>query len=130
MKKKVLFPILLLLVLVAGCEKQDLNPEYPFTIIVKTYEDSVRVNNIFVEVTTTLTDDNVKVDMEGITDINGEASFTYDQDAVLFVRATRGRDPFTWIGCNFVRLEPNTRVRQTVYIRRWNPQLTGCLDEN
>lgn len=112
----------------AGCEKQDLNPDYPFTIIVKTFEDSVRVNNIFVEITATIPDNTVE--MEGVTNIDGEVSFSHDQDAVFFVRATRGRDPITWIGCNFVRLEPNTNVRQTVYIRRWNPELTGCLDEN
>lgn len=128
MKKAPKFILALMVLLsITNCEKDDLNPEYPFTIVVKTMKDSVRATNVFVEILTTLPDN--KIDMIGATDQNGEVSFSYDRDAVLQIRATRGRNPITWIGCNFVRLEPNKRVFQTVYVKEFDPKLSGCLED-
>lgn len=115
------------LLLFVQCEKTDLNPDFPFTIVVKTLTDSTRAANAFVEVTTTIPGNEIKI--IGSTDVNGEVSFEFDRDAVFLVRASRGKDPITWIGCNFVRLEPNKRVTQTVYMQPFDPKLEGCLED-
>lgn len=122
-----LIAALLVVFTITNCDKDDLNPDFPFTIVVKTLEDSTRATNVFVEILTTLPDN--QIDIEGVTDENGEVDFSFDRDAVLQVRATRGKNPISWIGCNFVRLEPNKRVVQTVFIKEFDPKLSGCLED-
>ncbi|WP_417590612.1 hypothetical protein [Owenweeksia hongkongensis] len=124
--KKIFFPLIILsLALIFSCKKEDLDPEYPFTIVVKTYDDSISVANVNVEVFTPVQGNTV--DMLGVTDQNGKVSFTYDQDAVLLVRATRGANPFAYMGCADIRLEPNERVTKTVYLEVYDPNVPGCV---
>ncbi|WP_417609856.1 hypothetical protein [Owenweeksia hongkongensis] len=124
--KKIFFPLIILsLALIFSCKKEDLDPEYPFTIMVKTYDDSISVANVNVEVFTPVQGNTV--DMLGVTDQNGKVSFTYDQDAVLLVRATRGANPFAYMGCADIRLEPNERVTKTVYLEVYDPNVPGCV---
>ena len=124
--KKILFTILgLSAVFLFSCKKEDLNPDYPFTIVVKTYNDSVPVNNVKVEVFTPV--QNNTVEMVGWTNQEGKVSFDYDLEAVLLVRALRGENPYTYMGCTDVRLEPNKTVVQNVYIQPYDPNVPGCV---
>lgn len=108
-----------------SCKKIDQNPEYPFTIVVKTVDDSTTVQNVFVEVgvPSQINDD---LAFQGFTDQDGKISFKYDNDAVFRVRVTRGFNPITYIGCSFVRLEANETVVQNVYMEPYDPQSPGC----
>lgn len=120
---------LLSMILVAGflsisCEKEDPNPEYPFTIHVKTYSDSISVNNVYVRVFAPVPGNSVI--FEGVTNELGKVRFKYDQEAVFIVRATRGEDPPSYIGCNTIRLQPNEEVTQSVYIVPYDPEVEGC----
>lgn len=124
--KKITLPLLTItMAFLFSCNKEDLNPEYPFTVVVKTYDDSVAVNNVAVEVFTPV-QGNV-VEMLGYTDENGRVSFKYDEDAVLLVRATRGANPFSYMGCADVRLEPNETVVKHVYLEVYDPNVPGCV---
>lgn len=125
--KKTLFTILALsAVLLFSCKKEEeLHPEFPFTVVVKTYDDSVAVSNVKVEVFTPI-QGNI-VEMVGFTDSYGEVKFDYDLEAVLLVRATRGENPIRYIGCADVRLEPNKDVVQNVYIEVYDPNVPGCV---
>ncbi len=114
-----------------SCEKIDQNPEYDFTIVVKTLADSSRIQNALVEVyvPSTVSD----LEFTGSTNDRGEITFEYDRDAVFQVRASRGRNisnngvvTYSYIGCTFVRLEPNDEVFQTVYIEPYDPEAPGC----
>ena len=128
MKSKYLFITALLsvaLIIASSCKKIDQNPEYPFTISVKTADDTTTVQNVFVEVGVP-SQINSELAFEGFTDANGQISFTYHSDAVFRVRATRGVNPITYIGCTYVRLEPNKNVNKTVYLERYDPQSPGC----
>lgn len=108
-----------------SCEKIDQNPEYPFVITVKTVDDSTLVQNAYVEVGVPSQVNN-ELTFIGFTNANGVVSFEYDNDAVFRVRASRGSNPITYIGCTYVRLEPNTTVNRTVYIEPWDVQSPGC----
>ncbi len=125
MMKKALLPILFA-GLLFSCETEDLTPDYPFTITVKTLQDSVRVPNTKVEVLAPSNSGAFHEFFEGWTDQHGEVSFEYDKNAVFTVRATRGNTPITYIGCADVRLEPNKRVYKTVYIQPFDPDAKGC----
>lgn len=117
--------LVFLFVFTFSCEKDDLNPEYPFTITVKTLADSTLAGNTLV--VAYAPGDNNTTFLEGYTDEQGVVSFEYDKAAILEIRATRGESPdFTWIGCTDVRLEANTEVSKTVYIRPYNPSVIGC----
>lgn len=108
-----------------SCEKEDLNPEYPFTIVVKTFEDSVRVSNAMVEILAPV--QGSKVYFQGYTNENGGVSFKYDKDAIFLIRATRGsRNDPSYIGCAEVRLAPNETVVKTVYLQKVDPEIPGC----
>lgn len=127
MKKYLIVGLLFVcgIIILGSCAKdEDLSPQYPFTIVVKTLDDSTRVQNIFVEVFAPV--NRSKVVFEGFSDERGEIGFKYSQDAVFLVRATRGSNPYTYIGCTFVRLSENSNVYQTVYIRPYNAEVEGC----
>ncbi|MDZ7845614.1 MAG: hypothetical protein U5L96_01890 [Owenweeksia sp.] len=87
--KKILLSIsvLLSMLLLFSCNKENQDPDYPFTVVVKTLEDSIRVNNIYVEVEAPVRGSIPH--FEGYTNEKGEVSFTYDQNAILLIRATR-----------------------------------------
>ena len=125
--KKTLFALLGLSALILfSCNKEDeLHPEFPFTVVVKTLDDSVAVNNVKVEVFTPV--QNNSVEMVGYTDAYGRVSFEYDLEAVLLVQATRGENPISYIGCADVRLEPNKEVVQNIYLEVYDPNVPGCV---
>lgn len=125
MMKKALIASLFIGLLVS-CGKEDVDPDYPFTIVVKTLQDSIRVPNIQVEVLAPSNTGAFKEFFEGWTDDYGEVSFEYDENAIFTIRATRGNNPITYIGCADVRLEPNKHVYKTVYIRPYDPEAPGC----
>lgn len=112
-------------ILTVSCEKIDQTPDYPFTITVKTVDDSTLVQNAYVEIGVPSQVNN-ELKFRGFTNSSGTVSFEYNNDAVFRVRATRGKDPITYIGCTYVRLEPNETVNRTVYIEPWDVQSPGC----
>jgi hypothetical protein len=126
MKKLLLFSIFSFLLI--SCDKnEEIDPDYPFTIVVKTIEDSTIVTNIRVGIYAPSDNGVFKEFFEGWTNELGEASFEYDNNAVFTARAQRGAEPsITHIGCADVRLEPNKRVYKTVYIRPYDNQAKGC----
>lgn len=109
----------------SSCEKEDLNPEYPFTVVVKTFDDSVRVTSAMVEILAPV--QGSKIYFRGYTNENGEVGFKYNQDAIFLIRAIRGpiNDP-SYIGCAEVRLAPNNTVVKTVYLQKVDPEIPGC----
>ncbi len=125
MKKALLFSLFVGLLISCG-KKEDLNPDYPFTIVVKTFEDSTRIANIRVEILAPSNSGAFTEFFEGWTNEKGEVRFEYDKNAVFTARATRGLTPITHIGCADVRLEPNKEVYKTVYIRPYDNQAGGC----
>lgn len=124
--KKILASLLvtLSLFIAFSCEEED-TADYPFTIVVKTLQDSIPVNNVRVHVSVPRRGS--VVTFQGFTNENGEVSFEYDRNAIFEIVATKGeQDNPSYIGCNQVRLEPNEVVRQIVYIQKFNPEVPGC----
>jgi hypothetical protein len=125
MRKLILGFSILSIVALWSCENEELNPEYPFTIVVKTLADSTVAQNTFVEVAAPIAGNTVFI--EGYTDEEGRVSFEYDQAATLSVRASRGERPdYTWIGCTEIRLIPNQHITKNVYIEPYDTLLIGC----
>lgn len=113
------------LLVLASCEREDLNPDYPFKVVVKTHADSIRVQNVSVEVLAP-TNGNV-VFLTGTTNEAGEVEFVYDKPAILLVRALRGERPdLEQIGCTEFRLAANEQVTKTVYIKPFDETVIGC----
>ena len=106
---------ILVFIVLAACKKED--STYPFTVVCKTYNDSISVQGVYVEIYTNVP--NGTVYMDGYTDENGQVSFEYNLDATLQIRASRGKRSkgYTWLGCNYIRLQPDQNVYQTVYIK-------------
>lgn len=111
----------------SGCEKEDLDPDYPFKVVVKTQKDSLLAANTFVEAFAPIPDG--RPYFEGFTNENGEITFSYGQAAILFVRASRGpKVDYLWLGCGEVYLEANKQVTKVIYIeqKQGNNDLVGC----
>ena len=127
MKKLLVLSVLIsgLFLALSSCEKEDLDPDYPFTVEVLTYQDSIRVPNAMVQVFPPV--QGAEPYFEGSTNDEGRVSFEYDKEAIFLIRATRGplNDP-SYIGCTEVRLAPNETVVKTVYLRKVNPEIPGC----
>jgi hypothetical protein len=104
-----------------SCEKEA--AKYPFTVIVQT-EDGTRVQNAAVTATAPVA--NAIPNFTGATDENGMVSFEYDQEAVLQVQATKGENPPSFIGCNFVKLEADNTVTITIVLLPYDPASSGC----
>lgn len=122
MKKLFKFlPVILVFLAFISCKKEA--PTFPFTILV-TNEDNLPLPNVFVEATADVP--NAIPDFSGITNEDGIVRFEYDLEAVLKVRATRSSNPPTWMGCNFIKLEPNTDVQIKVILQPYNPTQPGC----
>lgn len=120
--KKYFFLLAFSLILAgSACKKED--PRYSFTVRVIN-EDGVRLPNVFIEASADVPD--ALPDFSGITDEDGEISFEYQYEAVLKVRATRGSNPPTWMGCNFVKLEADNNVIVTVILIPYDPSQPGC----
>lgn len=125
MKKLILAFSLLSAIVLWSCENDELNPEYPFTVVVKTLEDSLVAQNTFVEVAAPIAGNVVWIN--GYTDEDGRISFEYDRAATLSIRASRGERPdYTWMGCTEIRLIPNEHITKTVYIEPYDSLLIGC----
>lgn len=118
--KNILYAILLA-TLFSNCSKDQ--PSYPFVIQVET-EDGIRLPNVFIEASADVP--NALPDFSGITDENGTISFEYQYEAVLKIRATRGTNPPTWMGCNFIKLEANKTVTSKVILIPFDPTQPGC----
>jgi hypothetical protein len=113
----------------SSCQKEDLNPDYPFKVIVKTYEDSTIAANTFVEAYAPVPNAIPGGFFEGYTNEAGAISFTYNKEAIFFVRASRGpKTNYNWLGCGEVYLKANEEVVKTIYIKRkqGNNSLRGC----
>ena len=87
-------------------------------------EDGLVLPNVYVEASADVPD--AIPDFSGITNENGEVSFEYKYDAVLKIRATRGSNPPTWMGCNFVKLEADNTVTVKVTLQPYDPTQPGC----
>ncbi len=127
MKKTVLY-IGVALLFLSSCEAdKNNNPSFPFTVTIKTLEDSTRVANVFIEILAQPGGGQNKLLFEGFSNERGEARFEYDKEAVLLIRGTRGTRPaYTWIGCDYIFLQANKEATRTVYIRPFNPEVEGC----
>ena len=107
--------------LFGSCTKED--PKYPFTIQVLR-EDGQPMPNVYVTATADVPD--AIPAFSGITGDNGTVSFEYQYEAVLKVTATRGSNPPTWMGCNFVKLEADKNVTSIVVLLPFDPTQPGC----
>lgn len=117
--------VLLFGLTIVSCDRSQIEPDYPFKIVVKTKADSSLAQNVFVEVNAPVPGS--QVFLEGFSDERGEVSFEYGLPATLVVRASRGKRPdYTWMGCTEVRLLPNEEVVKTVYIEPYDTLLVGC----
>ncbi len=115
---KVSLALCALTIMSLSCKKENANPDYEFTIVVRSFEDSLLVQNAKVEAYIPSGIENSDVLELRFSDNNGEANFEYSAQAILEIRAYRGTRPdYSWIGCTQVRLEPNERVYKTVYIK-------------
>ncbi len=108
-----------------ACERENQDPDFPFTITVKTFQDSIRVTNAFVIINAPVPGNTAY--FEGYTNESGEVSFTYDREAIFEVRAVRGdvSSP-SFSGCTIIRLEPDQRVEKTVYMKGGDMEDRDC----
>lgn len=108
-----------------GCNKADLDPDFPFTVQVRSLEDSIPLANVYVEAFAPNPESEVY--FKGFTDQNGNISFEHNAKAILVARATRGEAPdYSWIGCNEVRLFANRQIKVKVYLKPAEEQVIGC----
>lgn len=121
MKRLGLFLGLITIIMLSSCKKDD--PIYEFTVRVIN-EDGIALPNVFIEASADVPD--ALPDFSGITDEDGEISFKYQYEAVLKIRATRGSNPPSWMGCNFVKLEANNNVLVKVVLVPYDPSQPGC----
>ena len=118
-------------IVTGSCKKEDLEPEFPFTITVKTLKDSLRAPNV--EVILNADNPDSKVEIKGWTDVNGEVHLEYSHEAILNITAIRSNGPNTipaWIGCSDINLVGNDRVYKTVYIEPYSENTQGCIAAN
>ena len=60
------------------------------------------------------------------TGFDGMVEFEYEYEAVFKILATRGGNPFTHIGCGFIKLEPNTTAESKIILLPYDPSDPGC----
>ncbi len=125
MKKFALVAFALGLLLALSCQKEDLHPDYPFTIQVQTLDDSIPQQNVQVEVLAS-SNNGFKLFFKDYTDEQGQVSFEYDANANFTIRAIKGDDPIRFIGCTEVKLQPNENVFKVVYLRPYDQEVQGC----
>ena len=118
---RLLFFVAIASFFVQGCTKE--TPNYPFTIQV-VREDGRPMPNVYVTATADVPD---AIPMfSGTTNDDGQISFEYQHEAVLKITATRGSNPPTWMGCNFVKLEADKNVTSIVVLHPFDPTQPGC----
>lgn len=118
---KNVFALGLVLIGVFSCTKEQ--PTYPFMIEVVS-EDGIPLPNVYIEATADVP--NALPKFSGLTNDDGTVSFEYQYEAVLKVRATRGTNPPSWMGCNFIKLEADKTVVSKVVLIPFDPAQPGC----
>lgn len=121
MKKFIPFLFILPAIFLGSCAKEQ--SSYPFTIQVIN-EEGIPLPNVYVEASADVP--NALPDFGAITDEDGMVSFEYDYEAVLKIRATRGSNPPSWMGCNFIKLEADKNVKVNVILLPYDPSQPGC----
>jgi hypothetical protein len=119
--KKLLPLTLFCLFLFGSCKKSDSSYDFTVTVI---NEEGRRLQNIVVEATADVP--NALPDFKATTNEDGQVQFEYEFEAVLKIRATRGSNPPTWMGCKFVKLEADRNVPVTVVLLPYDPSQPGC----
>ena len=77
----------------------------PFRIKI-TNPNGVAIQNVTVEASVDVPGYREEAYFIGVTGLDGVVEFEYDYEAVFKVLGTRGENPFTHIGCGFIKLEP------------------------
>ena len=122
MKKFITLSIISLLV-ATGCRID--NPTYAFRIKV-TNANGVPIQNVVVEASVDVPGHRDEAYMVDTTGLDGIVEFEYDYEAVFKVLGTRGGNPFTHIGCGFIKLEENQTVESTIILLPYDPLDPGC----
>ena len=123
MMKKVIFLFILSISILSGCRIE--NPTYTFRIKV-TNTDGIPIQNVMVEASVDVPGHRAEAYMVDKTGLDGIVEFEYDYEAVFKILTTRGGNPFTHIGCGFIKLEPNQTVESTIIILPYDPADPGC----
>jgi hypothetical protein len=122
MKKIFAFVVLSVLVL-SGCRIE--NPTYPFRVKV-TNAQGVPIQNVVVEASVDVPGYREEAYFIDTTGFDGVVEFQYDYEAVFKILGTRGENPFTHIGCGFIKLEPNKTVETKIILLPYDPSDPGC----
>jgi len=122
MKKFIALSIISLLV-ITGCRID--NPTYAFRVKV-TNANGVPIQNVVVEASVDVPGHRDEAYMVDTTGLDGMVEFEYDYEAVFKVLGTRGGNPFTHIGCGFIKLEANQTVEATIILLPYDPTDPGC----
>ena len=121
--KKIVFLFALSAMLFTGCRID--NPTYAFRIKV-TNHDGVAIHNVVVEASVDVPGNREEAYMVDTTGLDGMVEFEYDYEAVFKILGTRGGNPFTHIGCGFVKLEANETVETSIILLPYDPSDPGC----
>lgn len=121
--KKILALTALCLLVLTGCRID--SPTYKFKIKV-TNPDGVAIQNVIVEASVDVPGHREEAFMVDTTGFDGIVEFEYDYEAVFKVLGTRGENPFTHIGCGFIKLEPNKTVETEIVLLPYDPSDPGC----
>lgn len=121
--KKILALTALCLLVLTGCRID--NPTYKFKIKV-TNPDGVAIQNVIVEATVDVPGHREEAFMVDTTGFDGMVEFEYDYEAVFKVLGTRGYDPYTHIGCGFVKLVADEVVEERIILLPYDPSDPGC----
>ena len=122
MKKLLVLPLLVFLLL-SGCQIE--NPTYPFRVKV-TNASGVPIQNVIVEASVDVPGYREEAYFIDTTGFDGMVEFEYKYEAVFKILATRGGNPFTHIGCGFIKLEANTTVQSKIILLPYDPSDPGC----
>lgn len=121
--KKLLALTAIALTVLSGCRID--NPTYKFKIKVIS-PSGVPIQNVVVEASVDVPGHREEAYMVDTTSFDGVVEFEYDYEAVFKILGTRGEDPYTHIGCGFVKLEPNAVVEENIVLLPYNPSDPGC----
>jgi len=121
--KKILALTALSLLVLTGCRIE--NPTYKFKVKV-TNPDGVPIQNVIVEASVDVPNHRDEAYMIDTTGFDGMVEFEYEYEAVFKILATRGGNPFTHIGCGFIKLEPNSVVQSKIILLPYDPSDPGC----
>ena len=94
------------------------NPTYSFRIKV-TNADGVAIQNVIVEASVDVPGYREEAYMIDTTGLDGVVGLNTTMK--LEILGTRGGNPFTHIGCGFIKLEPNQTVESTIILLPYDP---------